>query len=32
MVDPDLGLYLFDCAREIMRFKNPNQVSLFEEM
>ena len=29
MVDPELGLYLFDCAREIMRIKNPEQTSLF---
>jgi DNA (cytosine-5)-methyltransferase 1 len=29
MVDPELGLYILDCARDIMRIKNANQQTLF---
>jgi len=29
MVDPELGLYIFDCAREIIRKNNTTQSTLF---
>ncbi len=30
MVDPDLGLHIFNCARGVMNKINPQQVNLFD--
>lgn len=32
MVDPELGLYIFNCARNIITKSNTKQISLFDEL
>ena len=32
MVDPDLGLYILNCALEIQQKQNVNQVSIFDDV